>query len=79
MPDFSMQTLKAGRAWMDVPQALGDHRWSQPAKLSLTIDQETKPFYDKIKFKQLLTIPKSLEGKLHSEEVNHTQEDTRNK
>lgn len=80
--DFSMEIIKAGRAWMDVPHTLRGHRCqsrlSHPGKLSITLTKKLKTFYDKMKFKQFLstnlTLQKALEGKLHSEEVNHTQE-----
>lgn len=63
-PNFSVETLKVGRTWMDVQQNLRDHRWQPrllyPVKLSVTPDGERKTFYDRKKLKQFL-----------SEEVNH--------
>ena len=50
-PDFSPETMKDRRAWIDVIQTLREHKY-QPrllyqAKLSITIDGETKVFHDK--------------------------------
>jgi hypothetical protein len=46
--------MKARRAWTDVIQTLGEHkcqpRLIYPAKLSITIDGETKVFHDKTRF-----------------------------
>jgi hypothetical protein len=45
--------MKATRSWADVIQTLRDHkcqpRLPYPAKLSITIDGETKLFHDKTK------------------------------
>jgi hypothetical protein len=50
-PDFSPETMKARRSWADVIQTLGEHKCQSrllyPAKLSITIDGETKVFHDK--------------------------------
>ena len=50
-PDFSPETMKARRSWADVIQTLREHkcqpRLLYPAKLSITIDGETKIFHDK--------------------------------
>jgi hypothetical protein len=53
-PDFSPETMRARRFWEDVTQTLREHK-CQPrlldtAKLSITIDGETKVFHDKTKF-----------------------------
>jgi hypothetical protein len=54
-PDFfSPGTMKARRSWTDIIQNLREHK-CQPrllysAKLSITIDGETKGFYEKTKF-----------------------------
>ena len=52
-PDFSPETVKARRSWADVIQILREHkcqpRLLYPAKLSITIDGETKVFHDKSK------------------------------
>jgi hypothetical protein len=50
--------MKARRSWTDVIQTLREHkchpRLLYPAKLSFTIDGETKVFHDKTKFTQYL-------------------------
>ena len=55
-PDFSSETMKATRFWADVIQTLKEQncqpRLLYPAKLSITIDGETKIFHDKTKFIQ---------------------------
>jgi hypothetical protein len=55
-PDFSPETMKARRFWTDVIQMLREHkcqpRLLYPAKLSITIDGDTKVFHDKTKLKQ---------------------------
>jgi hypothetical protein len=52
--------MKARRSWRDVIQALREHkcqpRLLYPAKLSITIDGETKIFHDKSKFTHHLSI-----------------------
>ena len=49
-PDFSPETMKA-RSWAELMQTLREHkcqpRLLYPAKLSITIDGETKIFHDK--------------------------------
>jgi hypothetical protein len=57
---FSPETMKARRSWTDIIQTLREHkcqpRLLYPAKLSITIDGETKVysilFHDKTKFTQ---------------------------
>ena len=53
-PDFSPETMKARRSCTDVIQTLREHkcqpRLLYPAKLSITIDGETKVFHDKTKY-----------------------------
>jgi hypothetical protein len=53
-PDFSTETMKVRRSWTDVIQTLREHKCQlkllYPAKLSITIDGESKVFHDKIKF-----------------------------
>jgi hypothetical protein len=48
--DFSLITMKARRSWEDLIQNLGEHKCQHrllyPAKLSITIDGETKIFHD---------------------------------
>jgi hypothetical protein len=50
-PDFSPETMKARRSWTNVIQTLKENkcqpRLLYPAKLSITIDGETKVFHDK--------------------------------
>jgi hypothetical protein len=45
-PDFSPETMKARRSWTDDTQMLREHKCQRrllyPAKLSITIDGETK-------------------------------------
>ena len=64
-PDFSPETMKARRAWTDVIQTLREHkcqpRLLYPAKLSITIDGETKVFHDKNKFTQYLSTNPALQ------------------
>ena len=47
-PDFTMETMKAKRSWIEVLQKLRDHgckpRLLYPAKLSFTINGENKIF-----------------------------------
>ena len=72
LSDFSTETLKARRVWAHVLQTLTDLscqlRLLYPAKLSITIDGETKIFHGKTKFKQYLctnpALEKIIEGKL---------------
>jgi hypothetical protein len=58
MPDFSPEMMKARSPWEDVIQTLREnkcqHRQLYPAKLSITIEGETKIFHDKNKFTQYL-------------------------
>ena len=52
------------------------------AKVSVTTDGENKIYYDKVKFKQYLSISaflQKVEGKLQPKEVNYTYENTENK
>jgi hypothetical protein len=55
-PDFSPETMKARRSWTDAIQTLRELKWQPrllyPAKLSITIDGETKVFHNKTKFTQ---------------------------
>ena len=50
-PDFSMETLKARRSWIDILPILRDHgcqpRLLYPAKLSINIDGDNNIFHDK--------------------------------
>ena len=55
--NFSTEIMKARRSWKDVIQTLREHKCQRrllyPAKLSNTIDGETKVFHDK---NQIYTI-----------------------
>lgn len=52
--DFSVEILKAKRAWIYIFQTLRDHgcppRLLYLAKISITIKRDKKIFYDKVKF-----------------------------
>jgi hypothetical protein len=52
--------MKARRSWTDVIQTLREHkcqpRLLYPAKLSITIDRETKAFHDKTKLTHYLSM-----------------------
>jgi hypothetical protein len=84
--DFSTETLKARRPCTDVIQTLRENkcqpRIPYPAKLSITIDGETKVCHDKTKSKQYLStnssLQKILEQNLQYKEGNCTQENTKN-
>jgi hypothetical protein len=64
-PDFSPETMKARRSWTEVIQTLREHkcqpRLLYPAKLSITIDGETKLFHDKTKFTHYLSKNPALQ------------------
>jgi len=51
--------MKTRRSWTDVIQTLSEHkcqpRLLYPAKLSITVDGETKIFYDRTKFTHYLS------------------------
>ncbi len=57
--------MKARRSWTDVIQTLREHkcqpRLLYPAKLSITIDGETKVFHDKTKFTHYLSTNPALQ------------------
>jgi hypothetical protein len=63
--DFSPETMKARRAWTDVIQTLKEHKFQPrllyPAKLSITIDGETKVFHDRNKFTHYLSMNPALQ------------------
>jgi hypothetical protein len=56
--------MKARRSWRDVIHALREHkcqpRLLYPAKLSVTIDGETKVFHNKTKFTQYISMNLAL-------------------
>jgi hypothetical protein len=77
--------MKARRSWADVIQTLREHK-CQPrllylAKLSITIEGETKIFHDKTKFTQYLStnpaLKRIIDGKLQNKEGNNTLEKAR--
>jgi hypothetical protein len=57
--------MKARRSWTDVIQTQREQecqpRLLYPAKLSITIDGETKVFHDKTKFTQYLSMNPALQ------------------
>jgi hypothetical protein len=61
--------MKARRFWTDVIQNLREHkcqpRLLYPAKLSITIDGETKIFHDKNKFTQYLFTDLVLQRRIY--------------
>jgi hypothetical protein len=73
--DFSMETLKARRAWSEIFQALNENifnpRLLYTGKLSFKIHEAIKVFHDKQKLKQYMTtkpsLQKILQGILHTE------------
>ena len=64
-PDISPETMKVRISWTDVIQTLREHkcqpRLLYPAKLSITVDGETKVFHDKNKFTQYLSMNPALQ------------------
>jgi hypothetical protein len=83
--DFSPETMKARRSWADVIQTLREHkcqsRLLSPAKIAVTIDGETKIFYDKTKFTQYFStnpvLQRIVDGKLQHREGDCTLEKAR--
>jgi hypothetical protein len=77
--------MKARRSWADVIQTLRKHKCQPkllyPAKLSITIDGETKVFHDKTKFIQYLSmnpaLQKIINGKHQHKDGNYTLEKER--
>jgi hypothetical protein len=64
IPDFSPETMRIRRSWVDVIQILREHK-CQPRllyqiSLTITIDGETKVFHDKLNvhiiFPQILPV-----------------------
>jgi hypothetical protein len=74
--------MKARRSWEVLIQTLREHkcqpRLLYPAKLSITIDGETKIFQDKTKFAQYLcsnsVLQGIIDGKHQHKEGNYTLE-----
>ena len=81
-PEFSRETLKARRAWTEVMYTLRKQKCQPmlpyPAKLSISIHDETKILQDKTKFRQYLStnraLQRILEGKLQHKEGTYTKE-----
>jgi hypothetical protein len=77
--------MKARRSWADLIQTLKEHkcqpRLLYPAKLSVTVDGETKISHDKTKFTQYLftnpALQRIIDGKLQHKEGNYTQDKAR--
>jgi hypothetical protein len=77
--------MKARRSHTDVIKTLREHecqpRLLYPAKLSITIDEETKVFHDKTKFTQYLStnpgLQRIINGKLQHMEGNYALEKAR--
>ena len=84
-PDILLDTMKARRSWTDVIQTLREHKFQPrllyPAKLSITIDRETKVLHYKTKFTHYLSTNPALQriitGKLQHKEGNYAQEKAR--
>jgi hypothetical protein len=64
-PGFSPETMKAGRSWTYLIQTLKEHKCQPkllyPAKLSITIDGESKLFHDTTKFMHYLSTYPALQ------------------
>ena len=77
--------MKARRSWTDVIQTLREHKCQSrliyPAKLSVTIDGETKVFHEKTKFTHYLSTNPALQGiiteKNQYKDENHVLEKAR--
>ena len=65
------------RSWTDVIQTLREHkcqpRLQYPAKLSITLDGETKVFHDKTKFTHYLSTNPALQRIIGVEESKDSQ------
>jgi hypothetical protein len=76
--------MKARRSWTDVIQILREHICQPrlyPAKLSITIDGETKIFHDKTKFTHYSPMNPALQriikGEQQHKDENYTLEKAR--
>jgi hypothetical protein len=84
-PAFSAETMKVRRSWTKVIQTLREDkcqpRLLYPAKFSITIDGETKVFYDKTRFTQYLStntvLQRIIKGKHQHKDRNYTLEKAR--
>jgi hypothetical protein len=69
--------MKARRSWTNVIQTLREHkcqpRLLYPAKLSVTVDGETKVFQDKTKFTHYLSTNPALQ-RIITEKQNKTKQ-----
>jgi hypothetical protein len=65
-PNFSPEPMKVRQSWADVIETLTEHkchpRLLYPAKLSITIDVETKVFHNKTKITHYLSTNSALQG-----------------
>jgi hypothetical protein len=72
--------MKARRSWTDVIQTLREHKWQPrllyPAKLSITIDGETKVFQDKTKFREYLSMNPALQEMINGKPQHKQENDT---
>ena len=83
-PDFSMETMKARKSWADILKTQRDRgckpRLLYPEKITITINEENKIFYDKTRFKEYVSInaalQKEIEGKPQPKEANYTHKNT---
>jgi hypothetical protein len=66
--------MKARRSWTDIIQTLREHkcqpRLLYPAKLSTTIDEETKVFNGKAKFTQYHSMNPALQRIITEKKIN---------
>jgi hypothetical protein len=83
--DYYKEFSFGSQHWTDVIQTLREHKWQPrilyPAKLSITIDGETKVFHDKTQFIRYLSINPALQriikGKLQLKEGHDSLEKAR--
>jgi hypothetical protein len=76
--------MKTRRSWTDVKQTLREHKCQTwllyPAKLSITVDGETKVFHDRTKFTHYLFKKPALQRIItekKNEDRNHVLEKAR--
>ena len=83
--DFSPETMKARRTWIDIIQTLREHKCQQrllrPVKLSIIIDGKNKEFYEKNQI-HLISYHESSpsvdnNGKISTQNGNYTLERAR--
>jgi hypothetical protein len=85
IPDFSPETIKARTSWTDIIETLREYKCQPgilyPAKLSITIDGETKIFHENKKFTENLstnsTLQRIIDRKHHLKVENYTLEKAR--